>query len=137
MPTYAVECHECGHSEDRRLSFTEYDQAKQGLVALPCPKCTCQMVLGFSPGTIGLVLKDGPSGGWASKAIRENNYRKTRRVEMTRRERDHVFKSKLVPNYKGEETGTWKEAREAARSEMGGAVAETYNPLVSREEGPT
>jgi hypothetical protein len=55
-------------------------------------------------------------------------------------ERDHVFKPKLQPNYDGMETGTWKDAREVARSAtakvlgapIANVVASTYDPLVQK-----
>jgi predicted nucleic acid-binding Zn ribbon protein len=125
MPTYSVACLECGHTEDRRLSFTDYDKIKAGETTLTCPGCTEVMEIGFQPSHVTFVLKDGPSGGWVSKAGKENKYRMARREVMAQRERDHVFKSSLQPNYKGEETGTWR------------GDASSYTPLVAREEMPT
>jgi hypothetical protein len=134
MPTYVVECHECGTTRDQRLSYSEYDSIKSGKKEIPCSNCGLPAQIGFSPGNLGFILKEGESGGWATKSIKENAYRKKRREEVGRRERDHVFKASLQPNFDGVETGTWKEAQELARKEKGDASASTYTPLVNKQE---
>ena len=138
MPTYQTQCQQCGHSGDLRLSFSDYDGVKSGDKQLLCNGCngTCQIL--FDPSSVQFVMKDGESGGWQSKAMKENKYRARRREIMAQRERDHVFKPKLQANYQGVETGTWKDAREVARVEaarkhgesFATAVARTYDPLV-------
>lgn len=133
MPTYAVECHECGAAYDQRLSFKQYDEVKVGNTALPCKTCAQPAQFAFSPGKVGFVMKEGESGGWASKSLKENKYRRERRSVMAKREKDHVFKSSLQANYEGTETGSWKEAQEMARSEKGDLAAATYEPLVTKE----
>jgi len=136
MPTYQVECHDCGRVEDRRLSFSEYDAVKSGK-ELECTGCNKPAQLAFAPGSFGFILKEGESGGWASKSIKENAYRKNRAHVMEKRKRDHVRPQVLQPNYQGQETGTWKEAQEAARSDKGNASASTYDPLVAKERVAT
>lgn len=133
MPTYSVECPECGSAYDQRLSFAQYDGVKSGSSSLPCKKCGASAQFAFSPGKVGFVLKEGESGGWASKSIKESKYRRERRDVMAKREKDHVFKSSLQANYEGVETGSWKEAQELARSEKGDLAAATYEPLVAKE----
>lgn len=137
MPTYSLACLECGHTEDRRLSFSDYDKVKAGESTITCPQCTEVMQISFQPSHVTFVLKDGPSGGWVSKAGKENKYRNARREVMAQRERDHVFKSSLQPNYNGVETGTWRAAQEEARKEGGDLAASSYQPLVAREERST
>lgn len=148
MPTYSVRCPGCESEGNTRLSFAEYDQVKAGERVLPCD-CGQNADLVFNPGAVSFVLKDGESGGWTSKAGKENAYRKKRAVEMAQREKDHVFKSRLCPNFNGEETGTWKEAQEQARETTYETVrqehdsglakkaadksAQTYQSLVNRE----
>lgn len=133
MPTYAIECPECGAAYDQRLTFAQYDEVKDGKSSLPCTKCGCSAQIAFRPGKVGFVLKEGESGGWASKSIKENKYREARRQVMAKREKDHVFKSSLQANYGGVETGSWKEAQEMARSEKGNEAAATYETLVQKE----
>jgi len=133
VPTYQIECLECGAAHDQRLSFTDYDQVKSGQKTLACKTCGLPAQIGFAPGNLGFILREGESGGWASKSIKENAYRNRRRDVMAKREKDHVFKSSLQANYDGVETGSWREAQELARSEKGDEAAATYDPLVSRE----
>lgn len=78
-------------------------------------------------------MKDGESGSWASKVIKESKYRTARRETMAKKEKDHVFKSSLQANYDGTETGSWREAQELARKEKGEDAAATYQPMVSKE----
>ena len=130
MPTYKIDCLECGTSKDRRLSYADYDAVQAGEKTLTCSNCGLEAKIGFAPGNLGFILKEGESGGWVTKSIKENAYRKKRREEVAKKEKDHVFKASLQPNYKGEETGTWREAQELARKEKGDASASTYDPLV-------
>ncbi len=136
MPMYTVHCEgTCTSPQDIRLSFGQYDQAKTGELALLCPHCgESAATLVFSPGNLGFTLADGESGGWASKAIKENKYRASRNAIMAKRERDHVMKNQLVPNYGGVEGHSWSDIRDHVRSVKGVESASTYDPLVSKEK---
>jgi hypothetical protein len=134
MPVYSTVCESCQKAASIRLSFVNYESVKLGVKTLECSECHGKVALVFNPGDVTFVLKDGESGGWQSKAIKENKYRVRRREVMAQRERDHVFKTKLIPNHGGVETGTWKEAREEARREGGTASAATYDSLVTKEQ---
>lgn len=134
MPTYRIECLECGASYDQRLSFTEYDNLKAKNTTLLCKSCGQDANIVFSPGKVSFILKEGASGGWVSKSLKENAYRSRRREIMAKRERDHVFKPKLQPNFDGAEAPTWKDAQEQARQERGDEAAATYDPLVKQEQ---
>jgi len=129
-----VDCLECGTTKDQRLSYSDYDQVRDGSKTLACSNCGLPAQIGFAPGNLGFILREGESGGWASKSIKENAYRNRRREVMAKREKDHVFKSSLQANYDGVETGSWKEAQELARVEKGDEAASTYDPLVSKEQ---
>lgn len=140
MPTYVTQCKDCKNSGDVRLSFSDYDSIKTGGSNLICNGCGGHCEIQFDPSSVSFVLRDGPSGGWQSKALKENAYRARRREHMARRERDHVFKPRLQPNYNGVETGNWKDAQEFARTEVakdhgiaaGNATARTFEPLVQK-----
>lgn len=134
MPLYSTRCTACREERDVRLSFAQYDEAREGKRTLACKSCGEVAEIQFAPGNLGFTFRDGESGGWASKAMKENAYRNNRRAVMTKREQDHVFKPKLVPNYKGEEAPTWKDAQEAARADAGEVKAVTYEPLVQQEQ---
>lgn len=132
MPTYTFRRPD-GEQTTRKLSFEEYDLVSQGNLLVTDDAGTV-LELVFNPQGTNFVLKDGPSGGWASKALKENKYREGHRQVMARREKDHVFKTRLIPNYQGAEAPTWKDAQEEARSKQGHAAAITYEPLVAQEK---
>lgn len=142
MPTYATRCEGCGAAHDIRLSFEQYEQVRSGVKVLECTSCQGKVALMFDPGNVTFVLKDGESGGWTSKAQKENQYRAKRQRVMEKRQRDHAPKTKLVPNFAGGLTSSWKEAQEVARevayeetrdSVAASEAAATYNPLVKQE----
>jgi hypothetical protein len=125
-----------------KLTFSHYDAVKLGTKVLECGICRGTAALEFNPGDVNFVLKDGESGGWASKALKENKYRAKRQGVMERRQRDHAPNPKLVPNFAGEQLSSWSEARaaayETAYEETRDATAakeaaSTYDPLVQRE----
>lgn len=126
MPIYNTHCPACSKDTTQRLSFQEFDQVVSGTVSLSCD-CGGSPALVFDPSAVSFVLKDGESGGWVSKAQRENRYRATHRQEMGRRERDHVKPNKLIPNHNGQVAGSWSEAKDAA-------YQSTYE-RVNREHG--
>lgn len=127
MPTYSTRCDTCG-TASIRLSFVDYESVKMGAKTLECAKCQGKARISFDPGNVNFVLKDGESGGWTSKAGRENTYRARRNKILDKKTRDHVFKTKLIPNYAGQQTENWREAQEHARQDGGNAT--TYDPLV-------
>jgi hypothetical protein len=128
MPTYSTRCESCDSTASIRLSFVDYESVKLGVKTLECGSCHGKSKIEFNPGNLSFVMKDGESGGWQSKAVKENSYRAKRRVEMTRRTKEHVAPKKLVPNYKGQETENWREAQEHARKD--GKNSTSYDPLV-------
>ena len=142
MPMYSTRCEGCGATTEVRLSFSDYDGVKLGVKLLECEGCQGNVGLVFDPGDVKFVLKDGESGGWASKATKENAYRAKRHAYMGKRQADHAPKTKLRPNFAGQETGTWKDARaeayDVALKETGSLSAAkeasaTYDPLVKGE----
>jgi hypothetical protein len=142
MPLYSTRCEKCGTSHGLKLSFSDYDAVKLGTKLLECATCQGPVVLKFDPGDVNFVLKDGESGGWASKANRENKYRVQRRAVMERRQRDHAPNPKLTPNFAGELASSWSEAKsmafekayeETRDASAANEAASTYNPLVQQE----
>lgn len=147
MPLYTTHCERCHTCESRRLTFEAYDAVQRGDEKLACP-CGARAEIVLDPGNVNFVLRDGESGGWASRASKENKYRAERRQRMAQRQRDHVNPNRLVPNFKGQETSSWAEAKRAAYEstyqELKGEghhdpatsatyAAETYDPLVKQE----
>lgn len=132
MPTYTFERPD-GTRVVQKLTMTEYELVKDGTMRLVDDE-GATLTLVFDPGNLGFVMKDGPSGGWATKAMKENRYRQARGQEMTRREKDHVHKNRLVPNYNGQEGGSWADVQDHVRMTKGEASARTYDSLVSQEK---
>lgn len=131
MPTYTFKT-VTGEILQKRLSFKDYDQLLSGekeIVDLDGNP----LEIVFDPGDIGFVMKDGESGGWAGKALKENKFRAKHRDVMARREKDHVFKNKLIPNYAGQEAHSWSDVQDHVRSTKGEEAAKTYEPLVAKE----
>jgi hypothetical protein len=132
MPTYTFKRTTDGALISKRMSFTEYDSVKSGQASL-VDDTGQPLEIVFNPGTVGFVLKDGVSGGWMSKANKENKFRRERGAVMAQREKDHVFKSRLVPNYQGQEAHNWADVQDHVRSTKGAEAASTYAPLVAKE----
>jgi len=131
MPTYTFRRPD-GQTFTKRLSFKDFHSIQEGEKILEDLDGN-ELVLVFNPGAVGFVLKDGETGGWPSKAEAENKYRREHRKVMAKREKDHVFKSRLVPNYKGEEAHNWSDVQDHVRTKKGELAASTYDHLVSRE----
>lgn len=133
MPLYTFKRPD-GEVVSKRLSFTQYEACKAKTLEVT-DKDGISLELVFDPGTPSFVMKDGASGGWATKVNKESAYRRARGQEMSRREKDHVFKSSLVPNYGGQEAHSWSDVRDHVRSVSGRYAASTYDSLVSKEKG--
>lgn len=133
MPTYTFKRTTDGSFAKQKLTFQQFDALQAGTLKVTDDQGE-PLELVFNPGLATFVLKDGPSGGWASKSMKENKYRVGRRGEMAKREKDHVFKTKLIPNYNGAEASSWTEARDEARIQGGDLAALTYEPLVAKEK---
>ena len=134
MPNYATKCQGCSVTSHVRLSFEDYDLFKTGQITLKCVKCEGNCAIEFAPGDVSFVLHDGESGGWTSKALKENKYRARRARVMEQRQRDHAPRTRLLPNFGGELAPSWKEAQEAAYDV---ALTETKNPVAAHEAAST
>lgn len=132
MPNYTFTRPD-GTQLTKRLSFAEYDSIKSGDMKLVDADDN-ELQLVFDPGDIKFVLKDGESGGWASKAMKENKFRQEHRQVMTKRERDHAPKTRLIPNFGGKEAHSWADVQDHARTVNGVASAATYDRLVKKEQ---
>lgn len=131
MPMYTFRRAD-GATTKRKLSFDEYELIRSGdFHVVDDEGQPLEMV--FNPTGLGFVLKDGPSGGWMSKAHKENGYRSKRSGVMATREKDNVFKTRLIPNYRGQEAESWREVRDEVRLQAGEAAASTYDHHVKEE----
>lgn len=139
-------CARCNASTEEILTFAEYDCLEKKEVALPCEACGGPKELAETFTEIDVIYRDGMSGGWASKAGKENNYRQKRYSYLGTRARNNHKVSKLIPNFQGEIAESWKEAKEMAYekvseavggglegAKMGQHVADTFTPRVEAE----
>lgn len=142
MPLYATRCDACQQTHTLKLTFSDYDAVRLGTKTLECSACHGSVGIVFSPGDVNFILKDGESGGWISKAMKENKYRANRQGVMERRQRDHAPNPKLVPNFAGETMTSWADAKQAAydkayteTQDVSAAreASSTYDPLVRKE----
>lgn len=134
MPTYSTLCDSCGSRPNMKLTFTDYEAVRGGTKPLPCPACQGKLAIVFNPDGVGFSLKDGESGGWISKSMKENKYRNRHRGVMEQRQRDHAPNPKLVPNFAGEVLGSWQEAKEAAYDK---ALRETQDVAAATQASQT
>lgn len=119
------------------MTFGQYTSASEGHPSLGCPSCgslSYQVAFSF-PANLGFVLKEGDTGGWASKGAKENRWRKEHTAEIARRQKEHHAPvTRLVPNYEGKEADRWSDIQDHVRSTKGREAADTYNPLVAKEK---
>ena len=132
MPTYSYKC----SSED--CSNVMEDQSSMSLFKDHHPSCVvCGSISNYVwvPSVPQVAFKDGPSGSWVSKGLRFQKYRAQQSAAAERRQNERFGAPKqAIPNYKGEETGTWSEAQRIARDKNGPESAATYNALVKDEK---
>lgn len=131
MPIYTFRRHN-GDILRQRMSITDYDAIKSGEKVL-LDEDDKELELLFDPGSVGFVLKDGESGGWMSKAHKENEYRKRRYAEMGKRQKEHAPKTRLVPNYGGKLADRWSDVQDHVHTTKGSLAASTYDRLVAEE----
>lgn len=124
---YEFVCSACDHVQTVDMGVSELDKAKETGTA--CEVCADTAYYKFNVSGVQFCFK---GDAWSDKNFREKKYRKARSAYMADRQSKHHKTPTLKPNYKGQETGSWREAQEAARSE--GKVSETYEPLVRREQ---
>jgi len=130
LPIYGYSCTACEKVHEGEASMSSFKEHHPN-----CPSCgsTCNYV--WIPSVPQVALKDGPSGSWPSKGERFKNFRAKQSETMGKRQRDRYGEVKsAVPNYMGQETSSWAEARESALKERGAASAATYDAKVSEEK---
>lgn len=123
---YDFECESCGHVHEQSLSMDAFKTVKEE--GVDCPECGEHAVYKFNPGSVTIGFA---GDAWADKNHREKAYRKRRSSYMEKRMRTNHKTPELVPNYGGEEAGSWEEARDAAVE--AGKSGLTYEPLIQRE----
>jgi len=125
---YKFVCSSCDHSQVEDHSPTALKTLKKS--GVPCQECEATAAYTFDPQGVQVCFKGFQ---WSDKNYREKKYRKERSKYMAARQKKNNYTPKLAPNYKGERTSSWKEARAEAQAD--GKFAETYDHLVRKEDG--
>lgn len=139
MPIYTFQCKDCSLEYHPLLSFSDYENYKKcdpDLGVVFCDSCggTCRPV--FDPGDFGATFKEGETGGWASKTIKERALREKRWDHLGRKKKEHVKPQGLVPNYEGQAHDRWTDVQDHVRIKHGDDVAKSYDPFVKKESKP-
>lgn len=125
MPIYTFTC-----TENHRSSVVAgYNQS-----SLTCPLCGNEAKRVFDPGIPQAILREGSTGGWASKSLKEKTYRARRWDILGKKTKDHVQPAYLVPNYQGETHDRWSEVQDHVRDVSGQETAKTYDAVVAHEK---
>lgn len=124
MAKYDFKCQKCEHIQEEVLKISERDTAK-----ISCAKCGSKSQYTFTPTNFYMHLR---GDGWPSKTIREKNVRLKRNQVMGQKQRDHVSKPELAPNFNGVRTGSWESAQAMAHD--AGKNSQSYTPLIQKEK---
>ena len=137
MPNYTFKSSD-GSLVRKQLTLSQFKQVEAGEVSVVDSQTNEPLEIVFNPtNAIGMNMLDGPSGGWATQALKESKYRDQRGQVMAKRERDHVRKYNLVPNYEGQTADKWEDIQDHVRAEKGVSAAKTYNQVVAKEKAKT
>lgn len=123
---YDFVCKDCGILSTFDMSVEEFTEQKNTKRCVPCGG---DLEFRFDAKSVDFCFS---GDAWPDKNYKEKAYRKNRSSYVASRQAKNNFVSKLVPNYKGEETSTWREAQQEAAAD--GKISETYEPLVQKEE---
>jgi len=132
MPTYSYKCPDeaCGNIIEQQASMKDYEEQHPA-----CPQCGKPCNYTWVPYAPQFVLKDGATGSWPSKGNRFKQYRAKAAEAASKRQRDRFGEDRsAIPNYNGQETGTWQEAQHQALKDKGAESAATYNAKVAEEK---
>lgn len=129
---YDYECQntECKNVQEEEHSMTGFKEFHP-----KCVECGTDCNYTWTPTVIQFALKDGPSGVAPGKALSMKNYYDKRTREMKRRQKDRYghLNREALPNYGGQETGTWAEAQFQALKDKGADAAASFNDKVAVE----
>ena len=124
---YEFAC-ECGAETTVEASPTELDILKDK--GVDCPECDKTAEYQFEPGDIDVCFR---GGGWRDKSLREREYRQNRSKKMAERQKKHHNVPELQPNFRGQRTESWREARNLA-AKADGYFPETYDEKVESDD---
>lgn len=123
---YDYKCEKCGATHEVKMIASEFQEIKEE--ARKCLECGGDAFYDFNPGSIEVSYKGFQ---WADKNYKEKRYRKKRSNYLKTRQKEVNPTWELQPNYNGERTHNWREAREMAKQD--GKIHESFDPLVDEE----
>lgn len=125
MPNYEYECEKCGKIFDLTLKLVDLDNEQ------PCVGCgSTETKRNIVSANFILVGDD-----WPGKSIRVNGQMYARREKVGRKEKEMAREEPLVtlvPNVGGEETDTWSEAKQLAKSKD--KDGSTFDGMIQKEQ---
>ena len=135
MPVYDFRCInvECRAIFEMDAKMSEFRDLRPA-----CPKCKSECQYEFTPTIVQVAFKDGPSGSWPSKGDRFKKYRDEQTKKASKRQRDRYGEgTRLIPNYNGQQTESWREAKSLALSDKDNdnrlESAATFNNHIEKE----
>lgn len=115
--------------EQEAVSYEEVDEY------LPSDddRCDCDadFLFNFNPEGVEICWKGLQ---WADKNYREKKYRKNRSKKLKKKQKKVHHNPDLQPNYKGQRTENWREAKNKAKKDDHPRLETTYDPLIEEEE---
>lgn len=133
--TYYCTSKKCNKSQDENHPVAGFKEFRP-----TCGTCGKPCEYRFTPSIPQIAFKDGPSGSWPSKGERYKKYRANRTAQVKRKQFDRYGAPKeLIPNYQGNQTENWSEARNMAIQDKDKdlsdrlASAKTYETRVKKE----
>jgi transcription elongation factor Elf1 len=123
---YDFQCESCNTLTEVKCSHRDFEAKKASGVS--CRSCGATAQYVFNPSGVQISFT---GDAWSDKNYKEKAYRKRRSAYMKQRQNLVHKRPELIPNYEGEEAGSWEEAADAAR--QAGKNDQSYQPLIQRE----
>lgn len=139
MMKYEFACEECDQKvtvnmepadfkevKDEGLSQDDFGDANEDFC-----DCDAKYTHSFNPDDLDICWKGFQ---WPEKNYKEKKYRKSRSKKMKERQEKVHHNPSLKPNYKGQRTESWREAKEKAKQDPHPRLETTYDPLIEEEQ---
>jgi hypothetical protein len=123
---YNFKCEKCEHLDEVEMTVEDYRSARGEGVS--CSLCSGVSLPSFNSDSVKVCFT---GFDWSDKNFKEKEYRNGRSSFLKTKQKEVHHVPTLVPNFKGEKVGSWREAREMAKKE--GKIDFTYDTLVKKE----
>ena len=137
---YQFSCSECGNDVPVRIDPEHFREIKDEKIDIfeyeeqtldnPC-SCDSEYEYNFNPEGLEVCWKGFQ---WAGKNYKEKKYRKKRSKKMEKKQKKEHHVPELKPNYKGQRTESWREAKNKAQKDNRPRLETTYDPLIEEEQ---